>query len=148
MAISGGQSSLQTWVDPNQTVSGRLMGEKWGVLPGFVTGCLPPGNFQKQAGVQACSGENMGSIEVGCGLQRTIQKCWQIHRKKSPKAGWSLAAIKRLVPRALSQTHPTLCVPSVGVNVLFSGVCGCVQSCVAESECVHTAGWNPILPLP
>jgi len=46
----------------NQAVSGRLMGEKWGVLPGFVTGCLPPGSFQKQAGVQACSGENMGSI--------------------------------------------------------------------------------------
>lgn len=62
--------------------------------------------------------------------------------KESPKAVWDLTALRKLVQKALPQMHPTLHVLGIGVNVLFSvaGVCGCVQSCVDESECVHTAG--------
>ena len=36
-------------------------GGEMGSPSGFVTGYLPPGSFQKEAGVQACSGENMRS---------------------------------------------------------------------------------------
>lgn len=80
------RAAFRTWEDPNQAVSGRAgMGENG--EPSWVCDwVLATWEFPERS---RCPGLLWGNKEEyigGYDLQRTIQKCWQIHRKKSPKA--------------------------------------------------------------
>lgn len=127
-AISGGQSSLQTWAVPNQAVSGRLTEKKWGV-PFWVCGwVLTTWEFPESSKSPGLLWAKHGGYTGWPGPAEDHPELLANPQKESPKAGWGLTAIGRLVQRALPQTHLTLCVLGIGVNVLFSvaGVCGCV----------------------